>query len=93
MLNCFSPKTPKKPQLPSYFISRFKVGFNTENWVNEHISIANINEPVEHGVYKAGGLDRDAAAQEEDESGGVDPKEFPKAPKESEIEKLVAAQS
>ena len=32
------------------------------------------DEAVEHGVYKAGGLDRDAAAQEEDDSGGVDPK-------------------
>ena len=92
MLNCISPKLQRNHSCHSTYISRFKLGFNTENSLNEHITIININEPVEHGVYEAGGLDRVIAAKEELNGGDVESKDFPNALEESEMEKLVAVQ-
>ena len=89
MLNCISPKLQRNHSCHSTYISRFKLGFNTENSLNEHITIININEPVEHGVYEAGGLDRVIAAKEELNGGVIESKDLPKALEESEMEKLV----
>ena len=84
----YQPQNSKETTAAILLIFR-EVGFNTENNLYEHISITNINEPVEHGVYEAGGLDRVIAAKEELNGGDVESKDFPKALEESEMEKLV----